>query len=85
MDIKKRASAGTLQSNDCIVTVTPSDELYISVKSILFKECGKDIEKTVLNTLKSLGIDKINLEIDDKGALDETIIYRIKKAVERAL
>ena len=85
MDIKKEAMSGSLQSNDCIVRIYPSDGYFISIESILINECRDEIEKAVEDTLKSLGINKIRLELNDNGALDSTISYRIKKAVERSI
>ena len=85
LDIKKEAMSGSLQSNDCIVRIYPSDGYFISIESILINECRDEIEKAVEDTLKSLGINKIRLELNDNGALDSTISYRIKKAVERSI
>lgn len=75
--------AGTLESNDALITVRPSDELVIRIESIVYDYFSEQIKKTILDTLKELGIDKIDVLCQDKGALDYTIRARLITAIER--
>lgn len=81
--LKNVATAGTYESNDCIVTVTKSEELTIEIDSVVKEQFGKQIEKVALETLSSLNISNMHVYIKDKGALDYTIIARIKTAIKR--
>ena len=69
MEIKKAATAGTLESSDCMVTVEP----------------GNQLRKVALETLKNLDIDNVRITIVDKGALDCTLKARIEGAVFRSV
>jgi citrate lyase subunit gamma (acyl carrier protein) len=77
------ASAGTLESNDCLITVEPSDVLSISVESIVKETFGEQIEQEILNCLKQLKIKTMKVHISDKGALDYTIRARLLTAIKR--
>lgn len=81
--MKTFATAGTFESNDCIVTVKKSDNLTIEIESVVFEQFGVQIENVARLTLKEMNINQIHLYIKDKGALDYTIIARIKTACKR--
>lgn len=81
--MKTFATAGTFESNDCIVTVKKSDILTIEIESVVFEQFGNQIEKVARQTLIDMKIDHVHLFIKDKGALDYTIIARIKTACKR--
>ncbi|AUD66103.1 citrate lyase acyl carrier protein [Tenericutes bacterium MZ-XQ] len=83
MNLKNSATAGTYESNDCIVTVKKSEGITIEIDSVVKEQFGKQIEKVALETLSSLNISNIHVYIKDKGALDYTIIARIKTAIKR--
>ncbi len=81
----KIATAGTLESNDCLITVKPLlNERIIEVKSIVEKQFGDEILEVINNTLDELGINHIHLLCDDKGALNYTLKARVITAVERS-
>lgn len=79
----KRGIAGSLESNDALITVKESDKLEITVKSIVYDFFHKQIEKVIRDTLAELGIDKIEVVCEDKGALDYTIKARLTVAIKR--
>lgn len=79
----KRGIAGSLESNDALITVKESDELKITVKSIVYDFFHKQIEKVIRDTLAELGINGIEVVCEDKGALDYTIKARLQVAVKR--
>jgi len=86
MEIKKVAKAGTLESNDIYIMVMPKDEggIKLELESIVIKQFGDEIRKTILDTLNDLGVEKAIVKAQDKGALDYTIKARVETAVKRA-
>ncbi len=79
----RRGIAGSLESNDALITVRESDSLRITIKSIVYDYFHEQIEKVIRDTLKELGADKIEVVCEDKGALDYTIRARLITAVRR--
>lgn len=79
----KMGIAGTLESNDAMITVKDSDTLIISVKSIVDDFFHDAIVKVIEDTLKELNIQKIEVICEDKGALDYTIKARLVTAIQR--
>lgn len=75
--------AGTEESNDVKVTVKYSDEIEIHIESIVYEFYGEQIEKTIRNTLQEMGIEKLYVLCQDKGALDYTIRSRLITAINR--
>ena len=60
MKITKQAVAGTLESSDLLVKVGPSDtgKLDIVIRSEVIKQFGKQIRRTVDETLSKLHVTK---------------------------
>lgn len=81
--IKTIANAGTFESNDCLVTIKKSDTLSIDIESVVFEQFGNQIKAVALKTLNDMNIKNVSVYIKDKGALDYTIIARIKTACKR--
>ena len=77
------ASCGSIESNDCLITVQPYESLKIEIESIVIDQFGEQIEKVIKDTLSELKIDKIFVRIDDKGALDYTVKARLMTAIQR--
>lgn len=72
--------AGSLESNDCMITVTESNTQIIEISSIVDAFFHDQIEAVIKNTIK----DKlIKVVCQDKGALDYTIHARLVTALER--
>ena len=84
MEIKKNATAGTMESSDAFVTVSPADELIVEINSVVYTQYGKAIEKCVKDTLSSLGVASGKVAVTDKGAIDCVIAARVETAVRRA-
>lgn len=79
----KIASCGTMESNDCLMTVKENDALEIVIESIVFEQFGDQILRVIEETLEQLGIKNIYVLCQDKGALDYTIRARLATAVQR--
>ncbi|MEF3693346.1 MAG: citrate lyase acyl carrier protein [Acholeplasmataceae bacterium] len=79
----KTASAGTMESNDCLMIVSESDQLTIDLESIVYHQFKDQIEAVIRETLKEKGYQKLHVHCQDKGALDYTIKARLLTAIER--
>ncbi|MDR2301734.1 MAG: citrate lyase acyl carrier protein [Deltaproteobacteria bacterium] len=86
MEIRRTAVAGSLESNDVLVLVNlPEGQgVTVSIDSIVIKQYGKQIEKSVLEVAAKLGVDKAHFKLTDRGALDYTIRARVETAILRA-
>ena len=79
----KTASAGTMESNDCLMIVSEADQLIIDLESIVYLQFKDQIEAVIRETLKEKGYQKLHVHCQDKGALDYTIKARLLTAIER--
>lgn len=82
--ISKAAKAGSLESNDLMIMIEPSDKLDITLNSVVKEQYGDKILKAINEVLDEEGITKANIVIEDKGALDFTIRARMRTAIERS-
>ena len=79
--------AGTLESNDIMITVAPAESengITIELISPVMKQYGNKIREAIISELTTLGISAAKVQANDKGALDCTIRARVKTAVTRA-
>ncbi len=79
----KSATCGSLESNDCLITVSNNNDLDIKINSIVLDSFGDAIYKVVKETLIELGIENIKVTVNDKGALDYAIRARLITAINR--
>ena len=86
MQIVQEALAGTLESSDLFVRVSPIDgPLEVIVQSEVEHQFGDQIRKVIGETLEKLGVSTgATLIVEDKGALDCVIEARIEAAILRA-
>ncbi len=77
------AVAGTLESNDCLITVRRNKGLKIVIDSIVYAQFKDEIESTILEVLNDNNIKDIFVSIVDKGALNYTIKARLITALKR--
>ncbi len=83
MKIIKDAIAGTLESSDLQVKVSPQDRLEIIIHSNVMHQFGEKITSVVKETLDKLQVVDGLIIIEDKGALDCAIRARVETAVLR--
>lgn len=84
MEIKKRASAGTMESSDAYVEIEPADGgIALEVESVVLAQFGDQIRETVLDVLESEGVRSAHVRIVDRGALECVIRARVEAAVYR--
>lgn len=86
MNIQKTAVAGTMESSDIMVTLSPgnTENIEIELESSVEKQFGNSIRSTIRKVLMELGIKKAHVKAIDKGALDCTVRARVKTAAYRA-
>lgn len=82
----KESFAGTLESGDIHVRLLPSEApgLTINLDSTVAYQFGTQIKQVITETLQGLGIDRAEVNVIDKGALDCTIRARVTAAAVRA-
>ena len=82
----KKSYAGTLESGDILIHLSPSEKpgLRVNLDSTVGARCGKQITSVVEETLRSLGVEDAIVDATDKGALDCTIRARTTAAAVRA-
>ena len=86
MDITKITKAGSLESNDILIILMPNSNpaVEIQLESIVMEQFGEQIKKVIRETAEQLGIENAVIKAQDKGALDYTIVSRLKTAFLRA-
>ena len=84
MEILTSASAGTLESSDCLITIEPGTGICLELSSSVMNQYGRQIKATVLETLERLGGENARVTVVDKGALDCTLKARVECAVYRS-
>ncbi|MCM0649439.1 citrate lyase acyl carrier protein [Clostridium swellfunianum] len=87
MKITKVAKAGTLESNDILVMVSPNEDggVNLLLESIVIKQFGDQIRKVILEKVDEMEIKDISIKAQDKGALDFAIAARVEAAIKRAV
>lgn len=85
MTITHPAVAGTMESSDALVTVSPAETgISLTITSPVIHQFGNQIRKVVLECLENLDVTAAEVTVVDKGALDCTIKARVEGAVYRA-
>ena len=83
----KAAQAGTVESSDILIRLIPGDAgsgIQVELVSPTMQQYGKHINNLITTTLVSHGIDDIQVNATDRGALDCTIEARVITALQRA-
>jgi citrate lyase subunit gamma (acyl carrier protein) len=87
MSVCKPAQAGTLESNDIMITVAPAPPgggITIELESIVLAQYGDAIRRVITATLAAHGVADAAVRAVDRGALDCTIRARVAAALTRA-
>ena len=75
--------AGSLESNDALITVKSFDKTEIIIESIVYDFFYEQIKQVIEETLKTANVSNVQVVCKDKGALDYTIRARLLTAIER--
>ena len=80
------ATAGTMESNDIMVTLEPAEAggIQIDLTSNVMQQFGAQIRSVITETLTEYGVENAAVTAVDKGALDCTIRARVTAAIYRA-
>lgn len=83
----RSAQAGSLESGDALVTVSPAADgrLSVTVESKVSPRFSKAIERTVINAAAERGVRSARFEVVDRGALDFVLAARLSTALKRAM
>jgi citrate lyase acyl carrier protein len=82
----KTAQAGTVESMDCLVTVSeaePGTGIALTLAGSSVARFSKAMEKAVRATLEDLKINDMAVMVQDNGALDLVLKARVEAAVAR--
>ena len=79
------AVAGTLESNDILITISSAggSANSVSLSSIVINQFGPAIRAVVDQCLEASGLLGVEVTVQDKGALECTIKARMETAIAR--
>ena len=79
-------NAGTMESNDIMITVEPSDAggVQVELTSSVYQQFGKQIIAVIRETAADYGVENALITAVDKGALECTVRARVATALTRA-
>ena len=79
-------NAETMESNDIMITVEPSDAggVQVELTSSVYQQFGKQIIAVIRETAADYGVENALITAVDKGALDCTVRARVATALTRA-
>ena len=83
MEIKKLASAGTMESSDAYVEIEPATGLEITLESVVGQQFGDAIRQAVQDVLTEQGVENAKIRVVDRGALECVIRARVETAIVR--
>ena len=84
MEIKKMASAGTMESSDVYVEIEPgTGTLAVQLESVVADQFGDAIRAVVLEELNKQNVENANVRVVDRGALECVIRARVETAILR--
>ncbi len=84
MIIERDAVAGSLESGDALVRVSPYHELEVNVTTSVETQYGDAVRAVIAQTLAELGVSGAVVTVVDKGALDFALRARVQTAVARS-
>lgn len=85
MNISNLAVAGSLESNDALITIKPKDEsgIEIEIDSIVKNQFEDRIIAAVKEILEKYDVKSADVKVQDRGALDCTLKARTEAAILR--
>lgn len=83
MEIVKSAAAGTMESSDAYVEIEPAEALNVQLESVVQQQFGEEIRAVVGEVLAENGVEKANVRVIDRGALECVIRARVETAIMR--
>jgi citrate lyase subunit gamma (acyl carrier protein) len=87
MTIVGTGQAGTLESSDIMVTVSPAQSgsgIVLQLTSPVVKQYGRHIKELIVTLVQEQGLSDVEINANDRGALDCTIKARVLTAIARS-
>lgn len=84
MILLRTASAGTLESSDCVVTVSPAEKMELEYKGANSAVFAERTRQLVDDVAKQYALEGAQISIQDQGALEITMRARLETALQRA-
>ena len=86
MKLITTGNAGTMESNDIMITVEPSNAggVQVDLTSSVYQQFGKQIISVIKETVAEYDVKNAVITAVDKGALDCTVRARVAAARTRA-
>ena len=86
MKLITTGSAGTMESNDIMITVEPttSGGIQVQLTSNVYQQFGRQIIEVIHDAATQYGVENALITAVDKGALDCTVRARVSTALMRA-
>jgi len=84
--VTKIAQAGSIESNDAIITIVPGEAgsgVSTDIESSVLIQYGDAIKQVIAKTLAEQSISDVCVKVIDRGALDCTIRARVLAALLR--
>lgn len=72
-----------MESSDVYVEIGPGDGLDIQLESVVLAQFGESIREAISQVLKENGVEKANVRVVDRGALECVIRARVETAILR--
>ena len=84
MEIKKNATAGTMESSDVYVEIEPNAAgVELELESVVMAQFGDAIRATVKQVLDENGVENAKVRVVDRGARECVIRARVETALIR--
>ena len=84
MEIKRSATAGTLESSDVYIEIEPGNgAIEIDLESVVKQQFGEAIHATVMDVLDEQQVTSAKVHVVDRGALDCVLRARMETAIVR--
>ena len=85
MSVQYSALAGTLESNDILITISSAggSANSVNLSSIVINQFGPAIRAVIDQCLAAAGLAGVEVTAQDKGALECTIKARMETAIAR--
>ena len=84
MKVESRAVAGSLESSDIFVEVSPAEGYTLELQSSVMQQFGEEIRAVIGDVAQSLGVEDVHIRANDHGALECVIRARVETALWRA-
>ena len=84
MEIKKLATAGTMESSDAYVEIEPGNgQIQVTLESVVAQQFGDAIRGVVMEVLQEQKITSASVRVVDRGALERVLRARVETAALR--